>query len=76
LIASGVGPVALEATIRYQRELRCGDEVDVSCRFVQGERKTFRIEQEYRRPDGTLVAERAGVDGLLDLQQRRLVPDP
>ncbi|MGW5668294.1 acyl-CoA thioesterase [Micromonospora sp. NPDC003776] len=76
LIASGVGPVALEVTVRYLRELRGGDEVDVSCEFRWGEGKTFQIVQELTRPDGTQVATVTGVGGLLDLSTRRLVPDP
>ncbi len=76
LIASGVGPVQLEATIRFHRELRGGDEVDVSCRFEWGAGKTFRIVQDYRRPDGTLVASLVGVAGVMDLAARKLVPDP
>ncbi|MEV6971283.1 acyl-CoA thioesterase [Hamadaea sp. NPDC051192] len=76
LIASGVGPVALEVTVRYLRELRGGDVVDVTCEFEWGEGKTFRIRQDLRRPDGTPVAELTGVGGLLDLTARRLVTDP
>ncbi|MDH6465855.1 acyl-CoA thioester hydrolase [Micromonospora sp. A200] len=76
LIATGVGPVALEVTLRYLRELRGGDEVDVSCEFHWGEGRTFRIEQDYRRLDGTQVATVTGVGGLLDLSTRRLVADP
>lgn len=76
LLASGVGPAALESTIRFRRELRAGDEVDVSCAFVWGDGKTFRIEQDFCRPDGTLVAELTSIAGLLDLEERRLVPDP
>lgn len=76
LIARGVGPVALEVTVRYLRELRGGDEVDVSCGFAWGTGKTFRIEQDYRRPDGEAVAWLTGVGGLLDLGERRLVADP
>ncbi|MEU3986731.1 thioesterase family protein [Streptomyces sp. NPDC026672] len=76
LIGSGVGPVALETTIRYRRELLAGDEVDVSCVFEWGEGKTFRIRQEVRKADGTLSAEVLGVGGVLDLKERRLVPDP
>lgn len=30
LLAAGIGPVNLETTIRYRRELRTGDAVDVS----------------------------------------------
>lgn len=76
LIASGVGPVQLECTVRYLQELRGGDEVTVSCGFVWGEGKTFRIEQDYVRDDGTRCAHLVGVGGLLDLQRRRLVADP
>ncbi|MCP2322737.1 acyl-CoA thioester hydrolase [Hamadaea flava] len=76
LIASGVGPVALEVTVRYLRELRGGDVVDVTCEFEWGAGKTFRIRQDLRRPDGTPVAELTGVGGLLDLTARRLVTDP
>jgi acyl-CoA thioester hydrolase len=76
LISSGIGPVVLESTIRYLRELRGGDEVDVTCGFVWGEGRTFRVEQDYRRADGTQVAELVAVGGLLDLRERRLVTDP
>jgi acyl-CoA thioester hydrolase len=76
MLAMGVGPVSLEERIRFHTEVRAGDEVDVSCRFVWSEGKTFRIEQELRRPDGSLAAEVGGVGGLLDLKARRLMPDP
>ncbi|GAB3796155.1 acyl-CoA thioesterase [Micromonospora zhanjiangensis] len=76
LLSSGVGPVALELTLRYLRELRGGDEVEVSCGFRWGEGKTFHIDQDYTRADGTPVATLTGVGGLLDLSARRLVADP
>ncbi|MEV4947014.1 acyl-CoA thioesterase [Streptomyces sp. NPDC053755] len=76
LLEQGVGPVALEVTVRYRRELRAGDEVDVTCAFLWGEGKTFRIEQTVRKTDGTVAAEVTGVGGLLDLKARRLVTDP
>ncbi|WP_406472162.1 acyl-CoA thioesterase [Streptomyces sp. NBC_01615] len=76
LIGSGVGPVALETTIRYIRELRAGEEVEVTCGFVWGEGKTFRIEQTIRKTDGTVAAEVTAVGGLLNLEKRRLVADP
>ncbi|WP_329123537.1 acyl-CoA thioesterase [Streptomyces sp. NBC_01465] len=76
LLDKGVGPVALEVTVRYLHELRAGDETVVDCRFVWGEGKTFRIEQTIRRADGTVCAEVTGVGGLLDLRARKLVTDP
>jgi acyl-CoA thioester hydrolase len=76
LLATGVGPAQLECAIRFKRELRAGDELDVSCAFEFGSRKIFRIRQEFRRLDGALAAELDGVAGLLDLTERRLISDP
>ncbi|WP_217238943.1 thioesterase family protein [Streptomyces sp. AC555_RSS877] len=76
LIGKGVGPVALETTIRYRRELLAGDEVEVTCAFHWGEGKTFRIEQTIRKTDGTVAAEITAVGGLMDLKKRKLVADP
>jgi acyl-CoA thioester hydrolase len=76
LIARGVGPVALETTIRYRRELLAGDEVDVTCAFEWGDGRTFRIGQTIRKLDGTVAAEITAVGGLMDLTARKLVPDP
>jgi acyl-CoA thioester hydrolase len=76
LIGSGVGPVALETTIRYRRELLAGDEVDVTCAFEWDTGKTFRIRQEIRKAHGTVAAEITAVGGLLDLKERKLVADP
>ncbi|MFI6600423.1 acyl-CoA thioesterase [Nonomuraea sp. NPDC050536] len=76
LLATGVGPVTLESTIRFHRELRAGDEVEVSCAFIWGEGRTLRVAQRFTRQDGELVAELTSVGGLLDLDERRLVDDP
>lgn len=86
LLASGIGPVVLETTIRYLRELRGGDDVDVTCAFGwtsaapgPGEptsAKTFRMMQTLVTADGTLAADITAVGGLLDLTARRLVADP
>jgi acyl-CoA thioester hydrolase len=77
LAALGVGPVFLETVIRYHGELFYPDTVDVSCEMSWGAGKTFRVPQQLRRAaDGTLVAEVTSVGGLMDLQTRRLVPEP
>ncbi|MGP3957307.1 acyl-CoA thioesterase [Nonomuraea sp. 3N208] len=76
LLTSGIGPVTLENTIRYHRELRGGDEVDVTCAFEWSDGRTFLVRQEFRRADGVLAAEMTGVGALMDLQARRLLADP
>ncbi|MET7572224.1 acyl-CoA thioesterase [Streptomyces sp. NPDC005492] len=76
LLAQRIGPVALETTIRYLRELRAGDEVEVNCAFEWGDGKTFRILQTITKADGTVSAEVTSVGGLLDLEKRRLIANP
>ncbi|MFE3445652.1 acyl-CoA thioesterase [Nocardia sp. NPDC059180] len=76
LIASGVGPVVLEQNIKYLRELRGGDEVEVTCEFEWQEGKIFTIRQQIRKLDGTVSAEFRVTGGLLDLTARKLVADP
>jgi acyl-CoA thioester hydrolase len=76
LMATGVGPAALENTIRYRAELRADDELDVTCEFQWGNGKTFRIRQDFIRADGRLAAELTGTGGMLDLARRRLIDDP
>jgi acyl-CoA thioester hydrolase len=76
LTRAGLGPVNLETTIRFRRELRAGEVVDVTiAEHDYGGGKTSRLRQELRLGDGTLVAEVTSVAGLLDLDTRRLVPD-
>ncbi|MBC9729516.1 thioesterase family protein [Streptomyces sp. TRM68367] len=76
LVSKGVGPIVMETTIRYLRELLAGDEVEVTCAFEWGEGKTFRVRQAIRKADGTVAAEITAVGGLLDLKARKLVADP
>lgn len=77
MVARRVGPVVLEQTIRYARELRAGDETTVSCAFEWPEgRKIFYLHQLVRKADGTLAAELTSTGGVMDLDRRRLLPDP
>ncbi|NEW37986.1 acyl-CoA thioesterase [Nocardia cyriacigeorgica] len=76
LIASGVGPVVLEQNIKYLRELRGGDEVEITCEFEWQDGKVFTMRQQIRKLDGTVSAEFRVTGGLLDLTARKLVADP
>ena len=62
--------------MRFHRELVAGSEVSVSCEFHWGTGKTSRVTQEFHAPGGALVASVSSVSGLLDLDRRRLLPDP
>ncbi|MFJ9057725.1 MULTISPECIES: acyl-CoA thioesterase [unclassified Streptomyces] len=76
LLAHGIGPVQLEVTVKYLRELRGGDRVRVGCDLSYGTGKTFGVRQQIVKEDGTVAAEITGVGGILDLTARRLIADP
>jgi acyl-CoA thioester hydrolase len=77
LVATGFGPVVLDVSVKFRRELRGGDEVDVTCGFVFDGGRTFGIVQDFRRPsDGRVAASLTSTTGLLDLRERRLADDP
>ncbi|WP_229683692.1 acyl-CoA thioesterase [Nocardia camponoti] len=75
-IASGVGAVVLESTIKYRNELIGGDEVSVSCDFEWTGGKVFRFHHEIKKLDGTLAAEIVVVAGAMDLTARKLIANP
>ncbi|AYF75452.1 acyl-CoA thioesterase [Nocardia yunnanensis] len=74
--AAGIGPVVLEQTIKYLRELHLGDEVTVSCEFEWTGGKIFHMRQQIVKLDGTVSARVDVVAGMLDLKARKLVADP
>jgi acyl-CoA thioester hydrolase len=76
MLEHGAGIVLLETHVRFLRELRYRDEVDVTSEIAFGERTTFRIAHVLTRADGVVAAEIDCVMGLLDTTARRLLPDP
>jgi acyl-CoA thioester hydrolase len=76
LLRTRVGPVILESTIRYAAELRAGDRGDVSCRMTFDGSKTYLVHHELTKAGGDIAATIENRMGLLDLDERRLVPSP
>lgn len=74
--ALGFAPALLSSEARYLRELRDGDEVDVSTTIEFGGGKTFVMRTELTKADGTVAATVNGTMGLLDLTARRLLAEP
>jgi len=84
----GLGIVLLETHVRFLRELRHGDLVDVDSRMTFGTGKTFEMAHTIRRcgtegatgTDGaaseTVAAEITCRMGVLDSANRRLVAEP
>lgn len=76
MLEHGLGVVLLETRVRFLRELRYGDQVDVDSRLAFGEGRSFRTDHTLLRSDGVVAAEIECVMCLLDQAQRRLAQDP
>jgi acyl-CoA thioester hydrolase len=76
LLATGYGPVVLETRVKYRRELRSGDEVDIGCMFSFDGGKIFQIRQLFRQQDRRVAADLTTTVGLMDLTVRKLVDCP
>ena len=76
LVESGLGLVLLETSVRFLRELRDGDQVEIDSRLEFGAGKTFGMAHTIVRGDGVVAAEITCRMGLIDSTARRLVADP
>lgn len=76
LVRRRIGPVLLSTTVNFRGELRGSDVVDVTCVAKFGTGRTFTLEQQIVKVDGTLSAEVYGVFGVMDLDARKLFTDP
>ncbi|MFD6566120.1 acyl-CoA thioesterase [Micromonospora profundi] len=73
LAAAGFGPVDLDVSIKYRRELMLGDEIDVETRFEYPSPKIVKVVQSTIRSDGIVAAEVTSLTGLMNLTERKLV---
>jgi acyl-CoA thioester hydrolase len=72
-----LGPVLLEARLRFRSEVTNREAVTIRSRTVEYHGKIGRVEQEMLRADGTVACAAEFVIGLFDLETRRLVrPTP
>jgi len=74
---SGQGPVVLECSVRFRRELSNRTRVTVASRITSYAGKIGRMHQEIQLPDGNVACEADFTMGLFDLERRKLIePTP
>lgn len=76
LMAKRIAAALLSTTVNFRSELRADEEIEVTCQVKFGSGKSFNIESMIVKADGTVAAEVYCVMGLMDLDARKLVPDP
>lgn len=73
----GQGPVVLECSVRFRRELSNRTRVTVASRITSYAGKVGRMHQEILLPDGNVACEADFTMGLFDLERRKLIePTP
>lgn len=74
---TGQGPIVLEVTIRYRRELRLRKKVLIETELISYEKKLARIHQEIKDQEGHIYCTADFKFALFDLKNRKLVnPTP
>jgi acyl-CoA thioester hydrolase len=69
------GPVILEATAKFLRELAPREQVVIRSELTSYERKVGKFRQEMVKADGSVACEATFTFGLFDLERRKLI-DP
>jgi len=69
------GPVILDVTIKFLKELRLREEIIIRSETVNYQGKAGQIKQVMLKPDGSMACEALFTFGLFDLVARRLI-DP
>ncbi len=73
---TGLGPTILAVTLKYLKELKARDEVDIQTRILSYQKKIGILEQSILR-NNEICAHAEFTFGLFDLKERKLVlPTP
>jgi acyl-CoA thioester hydrolase len=69
------GPIILEASAKFLRELAPRETVVIRSELISYERKVGKMRQQMIKADGEVACEATFVFGLFDIERRRLI-DP
>lgn len=72
-----IGPVALEATIKYRKELKLREKITIETRFAsRPNRLSFVLEQAIKNEEGKIAATLVITLGIMDFKARKLINPP
>ena len=74
---TGTGPVVLEVTARFLRELAPRESIVIRSQLLSYERKIGKLNQQMVKVDGTVACEAVFTFALFDMTRRKLIePTP
>ncbi len=72
-----IGPVALDATIKYRKELVLREQITIETRFAgRPNRLTFVLEQMIKKENSQIAATFSITLGIMDFKERKLIQPP
>lgn len=75
--AEQIGPVALEASIKYKKELKLREKITIETRFAgRPNRLSFILEQAIKKEDGKVAATLSITLAIMDFKARKLIAPP
>ena len=74
---SKTGPVILEVNLKFLKELKLRETIQITTKVLSYEGKISRLQQQMIKSDGSVAAEAVFVVGFFDLKARKLIlPSP
>ncbi|MFP5492223.1 MAG: acyl-CoA thioesterase [Bacteriovoracia bacterium] len=74
--ADKMGPVIIEAQVKFKRELVNREWINIQSRPGEVNGKLMEINQQIVRPDGKVASEAKFLVGFMDLKERKLIVPP
>lgn len=73
ILSERVGPVVLDLSVRFRRELKCRQQVTVKSQVVESRGRIWVLKQWIDDAQGEVYSEATFTLGLMDLDKRKLV---
>ena len=70
---SGLGPIILGVEVKFLKELKLREKIDITFEVVSYEGKLFKLKQQMIKADGKVASEAIFTGGFFDLKQRKLI---
>ncbi|MBS1985791.1 MAG: acyl-CoA thioesterase [Bdellovibrionales bacterium] len=74
IMSSGEGPVVLEVTLKFKKEMRLRERVVVKSETIGYEGKIGKVRQWIENPAGEVHAEAVFTMAFFDLKARKIIP--
>lgn len=76
ILREKIGPVVLEANIKFRRELKNREKITITSKTISLNGKILTLEQKMIKEDGQIASIATFTVGIMDLKARKLIEAP